>query len=106
MKTQFTPIVRFVAGGLLCATLKAGAQDTRSTTDLSQAAKDEAVKMEAFNASDTSLGRYAEAMSATATKVPTELKALPISLQILNANAITDRKAQTVIDLYGYVAGM
>src|SRR2546423_15705165 len=81
-----------------CYTSSTRAQNTRPTT-ADSIASGEVVKMEAFNTSETSLGRYAEAMSATATKVPTELKELPISLQILNANAITDRKAQTVIDL-------
>jgi iron complex outermembrane receptor protein len=69
-------------------------------------AADTTIKLEAYDASSTSLGRYAEASSTTATKVPTPLKELPSSLQILNLNAISDRDPQTLIDLYASVVGM
>jgi iron complex outermembrane receptor protein len=89
-----TPILRRTFAGLILAlaAARAGAQD-------------EVVQMNAYQVT-TDLGRYAEDTSSTATKVPTQLTNIPGSLQILNANAISDRKAQSLDDLFPYVIGM
>ena len=66
---------------------------------------DQVVKMEAFNVS-TTIGAYHEETSSMATKVPTDLKELSSSLQILNSNAISDRNAVTLQDVFQYVIGL
>lgn len=63
------------------------------------------VQMEAFNVS-TAIGAYHEETSSMATKVPTNLKELASSLQILNASAISDRNAISLQDVYSYIVGM
>lgn len=68
-------------------------------------ASDEVVQLDAFQVS-TSIGRYHEETSSMATKIPTNLKELSSSLEILNANAISDRNAITLQDIYSYVVGM
>jgi iron complex outermembrane receptor protein len=82
------------------------AQDASLPASDSQAAaqNDEIVKMEAFNVS-TTIGSYHEETSSMATKVPTDLKELSSSLQILNSNAIQDRNAVSLQDVYSYVVG-
>ena len=66
--------------------------------------KDEVVQMDAFNVS-TTIGTYHEETSSMATKVPTNLKDLASSLQILNASAINDRNALSMPDVFAYVVG-
>src|SRR5438128_2238092 len=66
----------------------------------------EVVKSEAVNVSSTTLGRYAEDSSSSALKVPTDLKEIAGSLQIMNVAAISDRKAVSLDDIYPYVIGM
>ncbi|MFI5337662.1 MAG: TonB-dependent siderophore receptor, partial [Opitutales bacterium] len=51
------------------------------------------------------IGTYHEEVSAMASKVPTDLKELPSSLQILNYNAIQDRNAVSLADVFNYVVG-
>jgi iron complex outermembrane receptor protein len=65
----------------------------------------EVVRMDAFNVS-TSIGAYHEETSSMATKVPTDLKELASSLQILNATAIADRNSVTLQDIFQYVNGL
>jgi iron complex outermembrane receptor protein len=73
--------------------------------DSQQAAKnDEVIQMEAFTVG-TTIGTYHEETSSMATKVPTDLKELSSSLQILNSNAIEDRNAVSLQDVYSYVVG-
>lgn len=67
--------------------------------------EDRVVEMEAFKVS-TTIGQYHEESSSMATKVPTDLKELASSLQILNLAAISDRNAITLQDVYPYVIGM
>lgn len=102
---------RILAVACLSAAFAAHAQDTGGATpvpttqQVSDAAKDEAVQLAAFNVNSTTIGTYHEESSAVATKVPTDLKELAGSLQILNASAIADRNAQTLPDIFAYVVG-
>jgi iron complex outermembrane receptor protein len=66
---------------------------------------DEVVQMEAFNVT-TTIGAYHEETSSMATKIPTDLKELSSSLQILNANSISDKNAVTLQDVFQYVIGI
>ncbi|MDD3179112.1 MAG: TonB-dependent siderophore receptor [Opitutaceae bacterium] len=67
--------------------------------------KEEPVRMDPFEVT-TDLGRYAEDTTSTVAKIPTSLKEISTSLQILNASAIIDRRARSVDDLLPYVVGM
>jgi iron complex outermembrane receptor protein len=78
---------------------------TPSSTEVAQAASQEVVQMEAFQVS-TEIGAYHEETSSMATKVPTDLKDLSSSLQILNQNAITDRNATNLQDIFVYITGV
>jgi iron complex outermembrane receptor protein len=100
--------ILMVAATLTEARADTGTSDPQTPTpsQAAAAADDSVIKMAAFDASSTTLGRYAEAMSSTATKVPTPLKELPSSLQVLNLAAISDRNPQTLIDMYASVVGM
>ena len=53
----------------------------------------------------TAIGTYQQATSSMASKLPMELNDLASSLQILNATAISDRNAVTLVDVVGYVVG-
>jgi len=68
------------------------------------AAGDEVVKLDTFNVT-TTIGSYHEETSSMATKVPTDLKELASSLEILNATAIADRNALALPDIFAYVVG-
>ena len=70
-----------------------------------EAPNDEVVRLRAFNVNTSAIGSYHEEASAMATKLPTDLKELASSLQILNASAISDRNAQTLPDIFAYVVG-
>jgi len=72
---------------------------------MAKAASDQAVQLETFTVS-TDIGAYHEETSSMATKVPTDLKDLSSSLQILNQNAISDRNATTLQDVFGYLTGV
>ena len=65
----------------------------------------EVVKLETYRVS-TTLGRYAEETTSAGSKMPIETKNLPATVQIFNANAIKDRVAETLDDIYPYVVGM
>src|SRR5205814_1878712 len=71
----------------------------------SPANKDEVVQLETFTVS-TSLGKYTETNTAAASKIPTDFKDLPSTLQELNASLLGDLRALTVEDTYRYVVGM
>jgi iron complex outermembrane receptor protein len=95
-----------VATFALLAASFASAQTTPPSNDqVAQAASDEVVRLDTFNVSST-IGTYHEETSSMATKVPTDLKELASSLQILNASALADRNAVTLQDVYSYVVGM
>jgi iron complex outermembrane receptor protein len=66
---------------------------------------DKIVRLDTFTAVSTSIGTYHEESSAMATKVPTDMKEIASSLQVLNASAIGDRNAQTLPDIFSYVVG-
>jgi iron complex outermembrane receptor protein len=65
----------------------------------------EIIQLEKFSVT-TSVGRYHESTSAMAAKVPLELKELAGSLQVFNSNALMDRNAVTLQDVYTYIIGM
>ncbi|HVU34236.1 MAG TPA: TonB-dependent receptor [Opitutaceae bacterium] len=65
---------------------------------------DDVIKMDAFTVS-TTIGSYHEETSSMATKIPTDLKELASSLQVINANAIADRNAVALPDIFAYVVG-
>src|ERR1700736_1322694 len=75
------------------------AQETPSTEE------EEPIKLNTFEVK-TLLGRYHEDTSSTATKIPMELKEVAGSLQVFNANALMDRNAVTLQDVYTYIIGM
>jgi iron complex outermembrane receptor protein len=53
----------------------------------------------------TAIGTYHQETSSMASKIPMDLKELASSLQIMNATAISDRNAVTLVDVFGYVVG-
>jgi iron complex outermembrane receptor protein len=82
----------------------ADAAAPKPTPTAAEVAGEEVVKLDAFNVT-TTIGTYHEDVSSMATKVPTELKELASSLQILNASAISDRNALALPDIFAYVVG-
>ena len=72
---------------------------------MARAANSEAVQLATFTVS-TDIGAYHEETSSMATKVPTDTKDLSSSLQILNQNAISDRNATTLQDVFAYLTGV
>ncbi|MDB6116135.1 MAG: ferrichrome-iron receptor [Lacunisphaera sp.] len=75
------------------------------TGDESTTPVGETIKLETFQVK-TELGRYHDSMSATGTKIPMEMKEISASLQVFNANALADRNAVTLQDVYTYIIGM
>ena len=81
------------------------AQQTPTPAEVAQAgAADDIVKLDVFNVSGK-IDSYHEETSSMASKVPTSLKELPLSLEILNASSISDHNAVTLTDLFNYVVG-
>lgn len=78
---------------------------TPTPTTSSDASNGDIYHMEAFNVS-TTIGTYHEQVSDMATKIPTDLLDLSTSLQILNQNAISDRNAVTLQDVFNYLTGV
>ncbi len=117
MNPNHTPSQRLLKGlsllGLSAALISAPvrAQDnplpapTPAATPTPAQATGEVVQLESFNVS-TTIGDYHEESSSMATKVPTDLKELSSSLQILNATAIADRNSVTLQDVFQYVNGL
>ncbi len=68
------------------------------------ATSDEVVQLDEFKVSAT-IGTYHEETSSMATKIPMDMKELASSLQVLNANAISDRNALALPDIFNYVVG-
>ena len=66
---------------------------------------DEIMNLEAFHVT-TTLGKYQETATSTATKGAAEIKDIPSSIQVLNASFIADIRATSLEDLYPYVVGM
>jgi iron complex outermembrane receptor protein len=65
----------------------------------------EVVRMDKFIVT-TDLGRYAEDVTSIGSKMPVDIKNLPISLDIFNASSIKDRLAENLDDIYPYVTSM
>ena len=108
METTPTPLLLLFRAAALLALLPmlAHGQPNQTMPDNSpDKASEEVVQLDAFNVS-TSLGTYHEETSSMATKIPTDLKELSSSLQILNANAIFDRNAVLLQDVFNYVVGV
>ncbi|MFI5335634.1 MAG: TonB-dependent siderophore receptor [Opitutales bacterium] len=68
-------------------------------------AADEIVQLGQFTVT-TALGRYSESNTSGATKMPTEFRDLPSTLQVLNSSLLGDLRALTIEDTYRYVVGM
>lgn len=68
-------------------------------------ASDQIVTLEAVTVG-TDIAAYHEETSSMATKVPTELKDLASSLQIINSTAITDRQVTNLQDVFAYLVGV
>ncbi len=66
---------------------------------------EEVVKLDTFKVS-TTLGKYAEVTSSSATKFPVDVKDIPSTVQVMNAAFIDDINAETLGDIYPYVVGM
>ncbi len=79
------------------------AATTPSTADVNN--PNEIVHLDAFTVS-TSIGDYHEDTSSTANKIPTNTMDLSSSLQILNKNAIADRNANSLQDIFAYLTGV
>ena len=91
-----------------CAWLSA--QDRPASTPAAPGASDvdnpsEIVTLDAFTV-NTSIGDYHEETSSTANKIPTNTMDLATSLQILNKNAIADRNANSLQDIFAYLTGV
>ena len=99
--TRATSSRILVPGALLCFLLNA---TPRIAAQTSGGASDEIVTLDEFKVSST-IGTYHESTSSMATKMPMDLKDLASSLQVLNANAISDRNALALPDIFNYVVG-
>ncbi len=80
------------------------APDTTTPAPLEEKNPEQVVQLEKFTVT-TAIGTYHQETSSMATKIPMELKELASSLQIMNATAISDRSAVTLVDVFGYVVG-
>jgi iron complex outermembrane receptor protein len=65
---------------------------------------EQVVQLDKFTVT-TAIGTYHQETSSMASKIPMDLKELSSSLQIMNATAISDRNAVTLVDVFGYVIG-
>src|SRR5882724_4519922 len=107
MKTTYRRVLPSIAGfcsAFFFSTHTVSAQ-VPDSEEPGRGDSEEVIKLNTFTVS-TTLGRYREETSSMANKVPTDLKELSSSLQILNFNAISDRNAVTLQDVYSYVIGM
>lgn len=96
-------MARAAAASACCVVLSVFATAQTASPD-SGASDDAIVKMDVFKVS-TTIGSYHEETSSMATKIPTDIKELASSLQVLNASAIADRNAISLPDIFGYVVG-
>jgi iron complex outermembrane receptor protein len=69
-----------------------------------QPAGEKVIELETYTVT-ANIESYHQATSAMASKVPMQLLELPSSLSILNATAISDRNAVSLLDVFGYVVG-
>lgn len=83
----------------LCAQTAPKSSATTTTTD------DEVVKMEKFEVT-TTLERYHETSSSAATKVPTDVKDLASSVQVLNSAFLADIRSTRLEDAFNYITGL
>lgn len=117
-RTPFSRFLAVLAAGWLAAQASGqvapppdnapASTSDQATANAASTASDEGdqiVKMEAFTVS-TDIGAYHEETSQMATKVSTPLKDLASSLQILNSNAISDREAVNLQDVFVYMTGV
>ena len=100
---------RLVSHGLLalCTVLSTSslrAQEVKPIDDPVISVDEKVLELEKISVT-TAIGTYHQATSAMASKVPMDLKDLPSSLQIMNATAIADRNAVSLLDVFGYVVG-
>ena len=95
----------FALAWALTATL-AFAQTTTETPAPLEEAKPagEPIVLDKFTVT-TAIGSYKQTTSSMATKLPMDVGDIASSLQILNATAISDRNAVTLVDVFGYVVG-
>jgi iron complex outermembrane receptor protein len=75
------------------------------TPTTAQVEAEPVVKLDTYTVT-TEIGAYHEETSSMAAKVPTDLKDLSSSLQILNQSAISDRNAVSLQDVFGYLTGV
>ncbi len=98
--------VSFIAGTLsLAIFFGAMTAEAQQQTTGAPGTSDEVIKLDTFVIS-TELGHYTENQSLGGSKTPMDLKDLPKTVQVLNANFIKDVQAQSLDDLYPYVVGM
>ncbi|MDB6165575.1 MAG: Iron complex outerrane recepter protein [Lacunisphaera sp.] len=72
--------------------------------DPGQPVTDKVVQLETFTVT-SKIETYHQETSQMASKIPMDLKDLPSSLSIMNATAISDRNATSLVDVFGYVVG-
>jgi iron complex outermembrane receptor protein len=83
----------------------ASAPTPAPTPSTAQVESEPVVKLDTYTVT-TDIGAYHEETSSMATKIPTDLKDLSSSLQILNQTAISDRNANSLQDVFGYLTGV
>lgn len=83
------------------------AQATPAESTSAEAAPAESEKVVHLDAYTVTahIDTYHQETSSMATKLPMDLKEISSSLSIMNATAITDRNAVTLMDVVGYVVG-
>lgn len=87
------------------ASLPAQTQEpVKPMEDSTVPASDKVLELETVSVT-AAIDTYHQATSSMASKIPMDLKQLPSSLSILNATAIADRNAVTLLDVFGYVTG-
>ncbi len=110
MNSLVAPVAQrtcLIIGLALSATLALAqtvAEPTETPAPLEQKTNADPIVLEKFTVT-TAIGSYHQASSSMASKIPMELKDLASSLQIMNATAISDRNAVTLVDVFGYVVG-
>ena len=105
MNTPVTSAVHRAGFALALALLSTlGFAQTASDPALTATPTGATVELEKFTVT-AEIQSYHQATSAMASKVPMDLKELPSSLQIMNATAIADRNAVSLLDVFGYVVG-
>ncbi len=94
----------FALGWVLSATLALAQTTAETPAPLEEKTSGDTIVLDKITVT-TAIGSYHQETSSMASKIPMNLSDLASSLQIMNATAISDRNAVTLVDVFGYVVG-